>query len=174
MKRRHSSLVTVLIAVGVAATVAPAAGAGARSALDGVYRFQATPADLRAIGVPEEQIVPENYGTTTFVFDRGRFAFTTKNSAACIWAYGRVVVTKNRVELRVTDGGGKAPTGSVNKPGEHFVYGWKFRNGRLTLSAVAGQESPEPYRGTPMRRLTTAPARSYLDRNCRPPAKALS
>ena len=174
VRNRRSSLVTVLIAVVVAATVAPAAGAGARSALDGVYRFRVTPADLRAIGTPESDIAA-NYGTTTMILDRGRFAFTQRQgSVSCTWGYGTIVVTSRRVALTFKDGGGRSPSGGFNRPGEHFVYGWKRVNGGLALSAAPGQVSPEPLRAVSWRRLTVAPARSSLDHNCLPPAKALS
>jgi Bacterial extracellular solute-binding protein, family 7 len=46
--------------------------AGTTGPLDGVWRFTSTPADLQAAGAGQADIVPENYGTYTFVIDRGR------------------------------------------------------------------------------------------------------
>ena len=72
--------------------------AGKAGPLDGVWRFTTTAADLRAAGVGQGDIVPENYGTYTFVIDRGRFAFTQENRQACTWAYGTFTVTGDRFE----------------------------------------------------------------------------
>ena len=56
--------------------------AGKAGPLDGVWRYTDTAADLRAAGVSQGDIVPENYGTFTFVIDRGRFAVTQENAQA--------------------------------------------------------------------------------------------
>src|SRR5262249_41992578 len=47
--------------------------------LDGVWQFTTTPTDLRAAGAVQAGIIPENYGTFTYVFDRGRFAVTQED-----------------------------------------------------------------------------------------------
>jgi len=61
-----------------------------------VWQFTSTPADLRAIGTPQGDIEPENYGTYTIVIDRGRFAFTQETRPACIWGYGTFTGSRHR------------------------------------------------------------------------------
>src|SRR5262249_33810327 len=82
---------------------------GRTGPLDGVWQFTSTPADLRAIGTPQGDIVPENYGTYTIVINRGRFAFTQEDTRACTWGYGTFTVHGNQFEQLFTDGGGIPP-----------------------------------------------------------------
>ena len=163
---------------GVAAEPAPGCGHAARPAgkagpLDGVWQFTTTAADLRAAGVSQGDIVPENYGTWTFVIDRGRFAFTQENRQACTWAYGSLTVTGDRFEQLVTDGGGIAPNGAANKPGELFTFRWSLYRGMLTLYPVKGAVSPNPSVGKPWPRISTAPSARFLSKRCPAPAGAL-
>jgi len=99
---------------GVAAEPAPGCGHTARPAgkagpLNGVWQFTTTAADLRAAGVSQGDIVPENYGMWTFVIDRGRFAFTQENRQACTWAYGSLTV-------KGTGSSGCSPTAAASRP----------------------------------------------------------
>jgi hypothetical protein len=164
---------------GVAAEPAPGCGHAARPAgkagpLDGVWQFTTALADLRAVpGVSQGDIVPENYGTYTFVIDRGRFAFTQENRQACTWAYGSLTVTGDRFEWLFTDGGGIAPNGAVNTPGEFFTFRWSLYRGMLTLYPVKGAVSPNPSLGKPWPRISTAPSARFLSKRCPPPAGAL-
>jgi TRAP-type C4-dicarboxylate transport system substrate-binding protein len=170
------------ISKGVAAEPAPncrATGktdgqaAGGSSPLDGVYRVTTTAKDLRAAGTPLAAIIPENYGTATYVFDRARFAFTEENKDACIWGYGTFALKGNQVEWRFTDGGGTGPNNAFNRPGESFVYGWSLYRETLTLTPVQGAVSPEPFRAKPWRRIGTTPSSRYLSKRCPPPGNAL-
>ena len=147
--------------------------AGNAGPLDGVWQFTSTPADLRAAGTPQGDIVPENYGTYTIVIDRGRFAFTQETRPACIWGYGTFTVQGNEFELLFTDGGGIAPDGSVNKPGELFTFRWSLYRGVLTLSPVKGAASPPPFLAKPWLRVSASPSPRFLSRRCLPPAGAL-
>jgi TRAP-type C4-dicarboxylate transport system substrate-binding protein len=163
---------------GVAAEPAPGCGHTARPAgkagpLDGVWQFTTTPADLRAAGAPQGDIVPENYGTYTFVIDRGRFAFTQENRQACTWAYGSFTVKGDRFEQLFTDGGGIAPDDAANKPGELFTFRWSLYRGMLTLYPVNGAVSPNPSVGKPWPRISTTPSPRFLSKRCPPPAGAL-
>jgi TRAP-type C4-dicarboxylate transport system substrate-binding protein len=164
---------------GVAAEPAPGCGHAARPAgkagpLDGVWQFTTTAADLRALpGVSQGDIVPENYGTYTFVIDRGRFAFTQENRQACTWAYGTFTVKGDRFEWLFTNGGGIAPNGATNKPGELFTFRWSLYRGMLTLYPVKGAVSPNPSLGKPWPRISTAPSARFLSKRCPPPAGAL-
>jgi TRAP-type C4-dicarboxylate transport system substrate-binding protein len=164
---------------GVAAEPAPGCGHTARPAgkagpLDGVWQFTTTLADLRALpGVSQGDIVPENYGTYTFVIDRGRFAFTQENRQACTWAYGSFTVTGDRFEWLFTDGGGIAPNNAFNKPGEFFTFRWSLYRGILTLYPVKGAESPNPSLGKPWPRISATPSARFLSKRCPPPAGAL-
>ena len=148
--------------------------AGKAGPLDGVWQFTTTAADLRALpGVSQGDIVPENYGTYTFVIDRGRFAFTQENRQACTWAYGSLTVKGDRFEWLFTDGGGIAPDGAVNKPGEFFTFRWSLYRGMLTLYPVKGAVSPNPSLGKPWPRISAAPSARFLSKRCPPPAGAL-
>jgi TRAP-type C4-dicarboxylate transport system substrate-binding protein len=148
--------------------------AGKAGPLDGVWQFTTTAADLRALaGVSQGDIVPENYGTYTFVIDRGRFAFTQENRQACTWAYGTSTVTGDKFEWLVTDGGGIAPDGAVNKRGELFTFRWSLYRGMLTLYPVKGAVSPNPSLGKPWPRISATPSARFLSKRCPPPAGAL-
>jgi TRAP-type C4-dicarboxylate transport system substrate-binding protein len=141
--------------------------------LDGVWQFTATPADLRAAGASQGDIVPENYGTFTFVIDRGRFAFTQEDKQACTWGYGTFTVTGDRFEWLFTDGGGIAPNGATNKPGEFYTFRWSLYRGMLTLYPVKGAVSPPNFRVKPWAKISTTPSARFLNKRCLPPAGAL-
>jgi hypothetical protein len=117
--------------------------------------------------------VPENYGDWIFVFTRGRFAITQSYRGSCTWGYGTYAVTGNRVEWRFIDGGGVAPTGALNKPGEDFVFRWNRYRDTLTMRAAPGAISPQNFRVRPWRRIASAPTRSYFAKRCPPPVDAL-
>ena len=148
--------------------------AGKAGPLDGVWQFTTTAADLRALaGVSQGDIVAENYGTYTFVIDRGRFAFTQENRQACTWAYGSFTVTGDRFEWLFTDGGGIAPNNAFNKPGELLTFRWSLYRGMLTLYPVKGAVSPNPSLGKPWPRISATPSARFLSKRCPPPAGAL-
>jgi TRAP-type C4-dicarboxylate transport system substrate-binding protein len=147
--------------------------AGKAGPLDGVWQFTSTPADLRAAGTPQGDIVPENYGTYTIVIDRGRFAFTQETRQACTWGYGTFTVQGNEFEQLFTDGGGIAPDGSANKPDELFTFRWSLYRGVLTLYPVKGAASPPNFLAKPWLRVSTTPSPRFLSRRCLPPAGAL-
>jgi TRAP-type C4-dicarboxylate transport system substrate-binding protein len=142
---------------------------GSSSQLDGVYRVTTTAKDLRAAGVPAGDIVPENYGTYTYVFDRARFAYTQENKDACTWGYGTFAVKGNQVEWRFTDGGGTGPNNAFNRPGEFFLFGWSLYRETLTLTAPG----PENFRAKPWQRISTTPSARHFSKRCPPPDNAL-
>ena len=115
--------------------------------------------------------MPENYGTFTMVVDRGRFAVTQENAQACTWSYGPFTVRGDRFEQLVTDGGGIAPTGAANKPGELFTFRWSRYRGVLTLYPVQGAVSPTPPK--PWVMISTTPSARFLSTRCPPPTGAL-
>jgi TRAP-type C4-dicarboxylate transport system substrate-binding protein len=142
--------------------------------LDGVWQVTDTAAELRATsGTAQGDVVPENYGTWTLVLDRGHFAVTQADNTACTWGYGTFTVKGDRFEWLVTDGGGIAPTGATDKPGELWIYWWSLYRGVLSLSPVAGAVSPSPFRVKPWRRISPTPSARFLSTGCRPPAGAL-
>lgn len=147
--------------------------AGGSSPLDGVYRVTTTPKDLRAAGAAAGDVLPENYGTWTYVFDRGRFAFTQEDEKACTWGYGTFAVKGNKVEWRFTDGGGIAPNNAFNKPGELFRFGWSLYRETLTLTPVPGAISPENFRIKPWQRISSTPSSRSFSKRCPPPGNAL-
>ena len=152
----------------------PAQVAGKGHPLDGVYRFTDTAAELQAVpGTAPEDTVPENYGAWTLVLDRGRFAFTQRDSLACTWGYGTFTIKGTRIEWLVINGGGIAPDDATNKPGELYIFGWSLYRGVLTLSPVPGAISPSNFRVKPWTRISTTPSAHFLSKRCPPPAGAL-
>jgi TRAP-type transport system periplasmic protein len=156
---------------------APACAAGApatssTSLLDGIYRFTASAADLRAAGAQPDEVVPENYGSWTIVVDHGRFALAQDNSRACTWAYGKLAVKGKTLDLSIIDGGGIAPTGAVDKPGELWTYTWSLYRDTLRLGRV-GPVSPTPTMAKPWRRIATVPSLRFFNKRCPPPQNAL-
>jgi TRAP-type C4-dicarboxylate transport system substrate-binding protein len=143
--------------------------AGGSSQLDGVYRVTTTAKDLRGAGTPAGDVIPENYGTYTYVFDRAWFAYTQENKDACTWGYGTFAVKGNQVEWRFTDGGGTGPNNAFNRPGEFFVFGWSLYRETLTLTAPG----PEGFRAKPWQRISTTPSARSFSKRCPPPDNAL-
>jgi TRAP-type C4-dicarboxylate transport system substrate-binding protein len=147
--------------------------AGKEGPLDGVWRFTDTAAEFAAFDrIPADE-VPENYGTWTLVFDRGRFAVTQVDRQACTWGYGKFAIKGDRIEWLFTDGGGIAPTGATNKPGEFFIFRWSLYRGVLTLSPVADAISPSNFRAKPWTLISAKPSARFLTKRCLPPAGAL-
>jgi TRAP-type transport system periplasmic protein len=148
--------------------------AGTAGTLDGVWQYTDTAAELLATpGTAPGDAVPENYGAWTMVLDRGHFAITQEDQQACTWGYGTFTVKGNRIERLFTNGGGIAPTGAANKPGEDFSYGWSLYRGVLTLSPVQDAVSPSNFRVKPWARVSTTPSARFLSKRCPPPAGAL-
>jgi TRAP-type transport system periplasmic protein len=142
--------------------------------LDGVWQVTDTAAELQAAaGTAAGDVVPENYGAWTLVLDRGHFAVTQEDQQACTWGFGTFTVKGDRFEWLVTDGGGLAPDGATDKPGEFWIFRWSLYRGVLSLSPVAGAVSPSPFRVKPWRRVSATPSARFLSRGCPPPAGAL-
>ena len=83
----------------------------ASTPIDGVYEVSTTAQDPRAAG--DSFPIPENYGDWHYVLDRGRFAFTQEQDAACTWGYGTYEVIDDQVSWSFIDGGGIAPNGAT-------------------------------------------------------------
>ena len=137
------------------------------TAIDGVWRMET---DREAVHYDYHA---ENWGRWTYVFDRGRFAMAQENRQACTWAYGTFAVHGNRMSWTFTDGGGIAPTGAANAPGEFFVFGFSAYRDTLAITPVEGELSPLPFRAKPWRRIATTPTRQFFSKRCPPPAAAL-
>jgi hypothetical protein len=71
-----------------------------------------------------------------------------------------------------TDGGGIAPDGAANKPGEFFTFRWSLYRGVLTVSPVEGASAPN-FLVKPWLRISTVPSRRFLSMRCPPPGRAL-
>jgi TRAP-type C4-dicarboxylate transport system substrate-binding protein len=140
--------------------------------VDGLWRMDTTADELARIAAPGD-VVPENWGASTFALRAGRFAFTTESRNACIWAYGSYAVKGNVVEWTVEDGGGISPNDFTNEPGDLYRFRWSRYRDRLTLSPLRGAISPEPMRVKPWRRLDDEPTLEVLAERCRPPAGSL-
>ena len=124
----------------------------------------------RSASAPE--YLDENWGHWILVFDRGRFAITQENKTSCTWGYGTFSVDGDETTWLFTDGGGEAPNGAMNKPGEQFSYRLSIFRDTATLGPVKGAISPTNFDAKPWRRLG-APARAKFSRRCPPPAQAL-
>jgi len=149
------------------------AGAGAgTSPLDGTYTVTTSSAD--------GEHAPENWGRWVYLLDRGRLLFTQENATACTWGYGRYTVRGQQMVWDMAGGGGIAPTGAANKPGEHFVFSWSLYDGVLTLGPVApttpgmavNDNSPSNFRVRPWHRVSATASPAALSRRCPPPAVA--
>jgi TRAP-type transport system periplasmic protein len=160
---------------------APTCGAGAGeqakggpTPVDGLWRMTSTESEFAEIASPGD-VVPENWGEFRFAFDRGRFALTTENGKACLWAYGSYAVEEDLVEWTIEDGGGHSVSAEnfFNRPGEFYSYRWSRYRDRLTLAPVRGKISPEPYRVNTWRHVEDDPSRGDLARGCLPPRDAL-
>jgi hypothetical protein len=121
------------------------------------------PADSRP------DVLDENWGHWVFVFDHGRFAITQENPRACTWGYGTFAVRGDQTTWQFTDGGGKAPNGAVNKPGESFSYRFSAYRDTLTLSPVKGRISPVNFIAKPWRKISSSASPGRLSRHCPPP-----
>ena len=145
------------------------ASTGESTPIDGVYDYTTTVDDLRRAGDPAPREV--NYGTWTYVFDRGHFAYTLKNGEICQWAYGTYDVDGDQLSWSFVDGGGT--NGKANRPGEQFVFGWSLYRDSLTLTALPGEISPLVLIVEPWHRTSATASADALDPDCPPPDEAL-
>jgi len=154
-----------------AASASDSASSEQATPFDGVYTMDTSEADgLKS----DPDIAPENWGHWVFVFGRGHFALTQDNDrASCTWSYGTYTVTGAQVEWLFTDGGGQAPSGAANEPGELFTYGWTRYRDTLTLTAVPGAVSPDVLLLKPWHRVSSTPSAASLNSRCLPPAAAM-
>lgn len=150
----------------------PESSAGGETPVDGVWLMETTKEEAATL-IPKGDLVPENWGEFTYVFEAGRFAFTTEGEGACIWAYGSYRVDGDTVEWRFEGGGGETPNDAANQPGEVFNYGWSRFRDQLTLEPLEGEISPEPFRVEPWRLLEDEPSIDALSDRCPPPPDAL-
>ena len=74
--------------------------------------------------------------------------------------------------MSVINGGGIAPDGGTNAPGEYFTYRWSLYRDQLTLRRY-GATSPTPLLATAWRRVSTTPSMGFFTKRCPPPANAL-
>ncbi len=148
------------------------AGARGPTSFDGLWRMETTEEEAATV-VPEGDLIPENYGEFTYAFVDGRFAFTTESESACIWAYGSYSVDGDTVEWRIEEGGGETPQDAANQSGEVFLYSWSRYRDQLTIEAIPGEVSPEPFRVEPWRLLPGEVSLEPLSNRCPPPADAL-
>jgi TRAP-type transport system periplasmic protein len=143
-----------------AAATAPDAPACSRAAspalgratpIDGVYVVHTTPEDLRAAGASEGEVMPENYGSSKMILDRGRLA---QQQPAGYTAAGTYTVVGDTLTLTFTRStGGEGRT----RPGEVWEFRWSLYRDQLTLQRVAGKVSPTPTLAKPWRRIGNAP-----------------
>ncbi|MEO6512352.1 MAG: TRAP transporter substrate-binding protein DctP [Nocardioides sp.] len=151
------------------AACTPAFGAtstGERTVIDGIWTMDTD----RSAAIPE--YFDENWGHWVFVFDRGKFAITQENKTSCTWGYGTYALNGSRMAMTFLDGGGIAPNGATNRPGEYFVFDISAYRDTLTLTAVDGEISPLNFRAEPWRRLSTAPSLEHFSTRCSPPTGA--
>ena len=139
------------------------------TALDGNYTMSYTDLDLVAVGASAEDVLAENWGEFRLVLDHGRFASTQYNAQACTWNYGTYLATDTSIELSMSGGGGKAPNGATNEPGELFDYTVSTYRDTMTWSIPPGATAPFGFTLKPWQRIGE-PSADYLDQRCAPPA----
>jgi TRAP-type C4-dicarboxylate transport system substrate-binding protein len=141
------------------------------SAIDGDYTVFFSAAEAHAAGAdPDPHPVAENWGEFRLALDRQRFAFTQYNAEACTWGFGTFSFTGDTLTLELAGGGGRAPNGAVNRPGELFSYEVTSYRGYLRWAAVPGAVSPAGWAFKPWRREAAQPWTEFLDARCSPPA----
>ena len=144
-------------------------GAAAKTRLDGTWQMDTG----RSASAPE--YLDENWGHWILVFDRGRFAITQENKTSCTWGYGTFSADGDKTTWLFTDGGGEAPNGAMNQPGEQFSYRLSIFRDSATLSPVKGAISPATSMrsrggGSALRRArSSAGAARRRRRRCRAP-----
>ncbi|HET8953094.1 MAG TPA: hypothetical protein VFN44_21400, partial [Solirubrobacteraceae bacterium] len=143
-----------------------APGAQSKTRLDGTWKMDTG----REASAPE--YLDENWGHWILVFDRGRFAITQQNKTSCTWGYGTFSVDGDETTWLFIDGGGQAPNGAMNQPGEKFSYRLSIFRDSATLRAVKSAISPTNFNAKPWRRLGP-PGRAQFSRRCPPPEQAL-
>ncbi len=138
---------------------------------DGVYTMDSSEADaLRR----HPNNTPDNWGHWVFVFSRGRFAFTQENARACTWSYGTYTVTGGHLHWLYTDSGDSAPRHGNSAGGEELSFAWTRYRDTMTLSADAGDASPDNFYLRPWHRISSTPSGSSLSKRCLPPAEAMT
>ena len=86
---------------------------------------------------------PENWGHWVFVLRPRQVRDHPGEQASCTWGYGKFTVRGSRTKWTFTDGGGIAPSGAANRPGEVFVFDFSAYRDTVKLTPVKGQISPE-------------------------------
>ena len=144
--------------------------ASAAKAINGNYSLSYTDKEMVAGGAPGEEVQSENWGDFRLVLDRGRFASTQRNAEACTWNYGTFTFDGKTLELSLAGGGGKAPNGAVNKPGELFDYTVSAYHDSMKWSLAPDAAGPWGWTIKPWHRETSKPSADYLAKQCPPPA----
>jgi hypothetical protein len=144
----------------------------ARTPIDGVFIMDSSAADIPAArrATDPASVWAENLGHWVFAFDRGRFANTQGDKDACTWVDGRYTVKGHTMRWIVTAGGGIAPNGAVNKPGQDFKFTWSRYRDTLTVGRVKGATSPDSFYRRPWHRDSASPSNAPFDERCPPPA----
>jgi TRAP-type C4-dicarboxylate transport system substrate-binding protein len=145
----------------------------AHTPIDGVYVMDTSRADVSAAqrAANPDTVFAENLGHYVYVFDRGRFAETQRYEKACTWAYGRYMVARHTMRWIFTAGGGIAPNGAAERPGEDFKFTWSRYRETLTLGPVRGASSPLNFRRRSWHRVSATPSLSVFEKRCPPPAQ---
>ena len=156
-------------------SAATTAAVAASTQIDGTYSVTTTLEDLKASGAAVIDQVPENWGESVYVVDRGRFAVTQHNDEACTWAYGRYAINGDVVSWTFDGGGGLSPNDRATRPGEHYSLGWSLYRDVLTLSPLEGEPGPlSPGQTWEFQRTSATPDVSALNQQCPPPAEAFA
>lgn len=138
--------------------------------LDGTYTGDTTAEDLRAQGKPERDVVEENWGHYVLVVQDGRYAITQENGAECTWVYGQWRMDDEWVRQTVGGGGGPSTHGTLNRPGEDFLFRWTEFDGTLHLTMPITDGPPDQ----PWTRVSTTPDLTAFPERCPPPPQAFS
>ena len=112
-----------------------------------------------AAAPPRRSTSTRTGGTGSSCSTAGASPITQQNRTSCTWGYGTYTVDGDRTTWRFTDGGGEAPNGAMNQPGEEFSFRLSVYRDTVTLGPVKGAISPLNFDAEPWRRTRPSVAR---------------
>ena len=119
---------------------------------------------------PRGDVVEGNWGHYVLVVQDGRYAITQENGAECTWVYGQWRMDDEWVRQMVGGGGGPSTHGTLNRPGEDFLFRWTEFDGTLHLTMPITDGPPDQ----PWTRVSTTPDLTAFPERCPPPPQAFS
>jgi TRAP-type transport system periplasmic protein len=122
-----------------------AAGGATRAVtpIDGIYEVSYTATELIKAGSFDAP--PQNYGTFRLILNRGRWEQTQRSDKADTWTIGHYTLSGDVLTTTVDAGGGNAPGGAVDKPGDGSSVRWSRYRDQLSLRPLYPTLDPADY-----------------------------